>query len=165
MKAKFVKIGIAVCIIIVVLSMILLISEVISCRKKLQIQKLSADRFCYPEQYPRPEIYDRSGVRLIGNRRNDCLPSGRWRYAAIDGKFAAGLLGFTQVTAGREIGKSGIERMIDRKNIPGSPTMADFLCSGIGCTKTPTGRQNRKSTWRKCCKTVCNTEPDFGTVS
>ena len=44
MKAKFVKIGIAVCIIIVVLGMILLISEVISCRKKLQIQKLSAER-------------------------------------------------------------------------------------------------------------------------
>ena len=131
MKEKFVKIGIAVCIIIVVLSMILLISEVISCRKKLQIQKLSADRFCYPEQYPRPELYDRSGGRLLGNRRNDCLPSGRWRYAAIDGKFAAGLLGFTQVTAGREIGKSGIERMIDRKNIPGAPVVYLALDSKI----------------------------------
>ena len=120
MKEKIVKIVFAVCIVIAVLSVLLLITEIISHRKKLQNKEFHIPRFC-TKNNPRPEIYDRSGVLLIGNRK-DCTPSGRWRYAAVDGKFAAGLLGFTQVTPiGREIGKSGIERMIDRKKVPGSP--------------------------------------------
>lgn len=74
-------------------------------------------------RYQRSEIYDRNGTLLIGNRKSS-RPNQRLRYAAIDGKFAAGLLGFTEFSNGKEVGKSGIEKMIDRKNITGKVTLA-----------------------------------------
>ena len=39
----------------------------------------------------RPDICDRSGILLIGNRKRT-HQNQRLRYAAVDGKFAAGLL-------------------------------------------------------------------------
>ena len=76
-------------------------------------------------RYERPEIRDRNGTLLIGNRVQT-QPNERLRYAAIDGKFAAGLLGFTEFNHGREIGKSGIEKMIDRKQVPGNPVFVSI---------------------------------------
>ena len=71
-------------------------------------------------RYERPEIRDRSGNLLIGNRERTGA-NDRVRYAATDGKSAAGLLGFTEFSYGKEIGKSGIEKMIDKKQVPGTP--------------------------------------------
>lgn len=78
-------------------------------------------------KYERPEIRDRNGTLLIGNRVQT-QPNERLRYAAIDGKFAAGLLGFTEFNHGREIGKSGIEKMIDEKKVPGNPVYVSIDC-------------------------------------
>ena len=69
----------------------------------------------------RAEIYDRNGKLLVGNRDKYTVGNNRRRYAAGDGKFAAGLLGFTEFQHGIEVGKSGVERMIDRKQVPGNP--------------------------------------------
>ena len=80
-------------------------------------------------KYERPEIRDRNGTLLIGNRVQT-QPNERLRYAAIGGKFAAGLLGFTEYTDGREIGKSGIEKMIDWKQCPGNPVFVS-IDSGV----------------------------------
>ena len=80
--------------------------------------------YCQDE---RPLIYDRSGVLLIGNYKRTQLNE-RVRYAAINGKFAAGLLGFTEFCDGREVGKSGIEKLIDKKEPPGNPVYLSLDC-------------------------------------
>jgi len=78
-------------------------------------------------KYERPEIRDRNGTLLIGNRVQT-QANERLRYAAIDGKFAAGLLGFTEFNHGREIGKSGIEKMIDGEKVSGNPVYVSIDC-------------------------------------
>lgn len=85
--------------------------------------------------HARPAIYDRSGVLLVGNREQT-QPHERLRYNAIDGKFAAGLLGFTEFSNGREIGRSGIEKMINSGKTPGTPIYISIDC---GVQKTLEG--------------------------
>ena len=69
----------------------------------------------------RAEIYDRSGRLLIGNRAKSGNVNARRRYATVDGRFAAGFLGFTEFQNGIEVGKSGVEKMIDHNLVPGNP--------------------------------------------
>lgn len=75
----------------------------------------------------RPDICARNGALLISNKKRT-QNTQRLRYAAIDGKFAAGLLGFTQLQNGREAGQSGIESLIDRRKTPGRP-----VCLALDC--------------------------------
>ena len=64
----------------------------------------------------RPAIYDRCGNLLIGNRQRTNQPNERLRYAAVDGKFAAAFLGWTEFQDGRERGRTGIEAFIDSEH-------------------------------------------------
>ena len=75
----------------------------------------------------RPDICARNGALLIGNRKRT-KNTQRLRYAAVDGKFAAGLLGFTQLQNGREAGQSGIESLIDHRRTPGRPVNLALDC-------------------------------------
>lgn len=77
--------------------------------------------------HKRPAIYDRSGVLLIGNGVPE-KPNTISRHAAIDGKFAAAFLGFTEFDRGNETGKSGIEKMIDKLQTPGEPVYVSIDC-------------------------------------
>ena len=76
----------------------------------------------------RPDICDRSGILLIGNRKRT-HQNQRLRYAAVDGKFAAGLLGYTQFINGREAGQSGIEKLIDLRRTSGRPVRLTLDCN------------------------------------
>ena len=75
----------------------------------------------------RPDICARDGSLLIGNKKRT-KKTQRLRYAAVDGKFAAGLLGFTQLQNGREAGQSGIERLIDHRRTQGRPVRLTLDC-------------------------------------
>ena len=96
------------------------VKQQLSTRKK-QEKRISTRR---PE---RPDICDRTGVLLIGNKKRN-FQNQRLRYAAVDGKFAAGLLGFTQFINGREAGQSGIEKLIDQRKNPGRPVLLTLDC-------------------------------------
>ena len=76
----------------------------------------------------RPDICDRSGVLLIGNRKRT-HQNQRLRYAAVNGKFAAGLLGYTQFINGRDAGQSGIEKLIDQRKTSGRPVRLTLDCN------------------------------------
>ena len=98
----------------------------VSVKKQLPVHAKQSKRIIIQRE-ERPDICDRSGILLIGNRKRT-HQNQRLRYAAVDGKFAAGLLGYTQFINGREAGQSGIEKLIDRRQTPGRPVRLTLDC-------------------------------------
>ena len=99
----------------------------VSVKKQLPVNAKQNKRIMIQRE-ERPDICDRSGVLLIGNRKR-IHQNQRLRYAAVDGKFAAGLLGYTQFINGREAGQSGIEKLIDLRRSSGRPVRLTLDCN------------------------------------